>query len=876
MFLKEESLQNNIYIGGDIENTRTITIILGLLFMISSFTCASATWTEQWHFDVASFDYNQFIGHYNQWGRIHYRSETMPICANTIDNGVGPAGDPILEVYIAGGMVYGEDEGNESLWVPGSLYCINGATGEVIWHIQDPDFVYVHTIMELADVDGDGNLELYITDYQGSALLDAQTGEIIWKITDYVHRLDKHTVIIRDPSDGIVYIYTGTMGGPLYKRVGTTGEIVAQTFPTEGPCFGGCSAVDFNGDGIPEIIEGSGYPGIYCFDLDLNLIWSENTVTTTGAVPIPIDVNNDNWPDVVVVTASAYNARIGVIDGLLTWNNRIGVGDGSAVWMTGKSMTYMGASCHNAPAVYDIDGDGNLEAGVSWYTSGATYGAIWDLGSWHKETWTPHIENAYSTVFANVWGDTSHLEIMNGPNNKIWDYTGTQVLSNTKQGSAPMLVADVDGDGINEAISDGSNIFNVPGSPWGGDVWSWGWNICWDTGATALNTRQEVLSQLYNTRRTGAELPAFEYWWKESPTPPQQSITIISPNGGETWQAGNTYAITWTSNNISSNVTIELYKNGIPVYPIETNTSNDGNTTWTIPPSTPPDTEYKIKITSIDGTITDFSDNHFTIIAPPSQSITIVSPNGGETWQIEKNYTIQWTSKNITDNVNIQLYKDTTPVYTIETNTSNDGSISWIIPPSIIPDTDYKIKITSIDGIITDYSDSNFAIVTSQETFTIDGPSWGLININYSVSLNITNPNGKALYCQWDWDDGNITNWLGPYFSGEIISASHQWSQKGTYEIRAKLKDIYGQESNWSDSHRITLYELKKTLMFGRYTNATTEDGFITIKAVNLRTIQFKPLRIELHIAPETVTFTDEYIGIKMKRSLIGIFDIVE
>jgi hypothetical protein len=64
--------------------------------------------------------------------------------------------------------------------------------------------------------------------------------------------------------------------------------------------------------------------------------------------------------------------------------------------------------------------------------------------------------------------------------------------------------------------------------------------------------------------------------------------------------------------------------------------------------------------------------------------------------------------------------------------------------------------------------------------------------------------------------------------------------------------------------------------MFGRYTNATTEDGFITIKAVNLRTIQFKPLRIELHIAPETVTFTDEYIGIKMKRSLIGIFDIVE
>ncbi|MBE3089012.1 MAG: VCBS repeat-containing protein [Actinobacteria bacterium] len=855
---------------------RKITILFGLLLLITAFASASATWTEQWHFDVASFDYNQFIGHYNHWGRIHYRSETMPVCANTIDNGVGSAGDPILEVYIAGGMGHDEEGGNTSLYVSGGIYCINGATGAVIWYRQDPDCVFVHTIMELADINDDGHLELYVTDYHGSMMLNAQTGDIIWKITDYVHRLDKHTVMIRGPSDNIVYIYTGTMGGPLYKRVATTGEIVDQTFSTGGPCFGGCSAVDFNGDGIPEIIEGSGYPGIYCFDLDLNLIWSENTVTTTGACLIPINVNNDGWPDVVVVTASSSNARIGVIDGLLTWNNRIGVGTGTAVWMAGKSMTHMGASCHNAPAVYDIDGDGNLEAGVSWYTSGASYGAIWDLGTWQKEPWIPNIENGYSTVFANVWGDSSHLEIMNGPYNKVWDYTGAQVFSNTKHGSAPMLVADVDGDSINEALSDGSNIFNVPGSPWGGDVWSWGWNICWETGATALNTRQEVLSQLYNTRRTGSELPAFEYWWEESPSPPQQSITVVSPNGGETWQVGNTYAVTWTSNNISGNVNIELYKGSVPVYAIETNTPNDGYASWTISSSTTPDTDYKIKITSVDGTVSDFSDSYFTIVAPPQQSITVVSPNGGETWQVGNTYAVTWTSNNISGNVNIELYKGSVPVYAIETNTPNDGYASWTISSSTTPDTDYKIKITSVDGTVSDFSDSYFTIVAPPEPLTIDGPSWGLINRNYTFCINVTNPDGNNLYCKWDWGEGNITDWLGPYASGETICASYAWSQKGIYGIQVKVKDAYGLESNWSNPHVITIYELKKTIIFGRYTNATPEDGFITIEAASLRTIQFRPFKYEQHIPPAKIMFSSDYIGIKTKRFIFGVFDVAE
>jgi hypothetical protein len=63
------------------------------------------------------------------------------------------------------------------------------------------------------------------------------------------------------------------------------------------------------------------------------------------------------------------------------------------------------------------------------------------------------------------------------------------------------------------------------------------------------------------------------------------------------------------------------------------------------------------------------------------------------------------------------------------------------------------------------------------------------------------------MYCKWDWGDGNITEWLGPYASGQTIFASHLWAAPGVFEIKAKLKDTYGAESNWSEQHTITIVE---------------------------------------------------------------------
>ena len=91
---------------------------------------------------------------------------------------------------------------------------------------------------------------------------------------------------------------------------------------------------------------------------------------------------------------------------------------------------------------------------------------------------------------------------------------------------------------------------------------------------------------------------------------------------------------------------------------------------------------------------------------------------------------------------------------------------------------------------------------------TISGPHYGKINTDYTFSLGaVSDPNGDQLFCQWDWGDGNLSGWLGPYDSGAIVNSSHAWGEPGNYTIKAHLMDSYGAESNWSEPFTIEIVQ---------------------------------------------------------------------
>ncbi|MCF8359612.1 MAG: T9SS type A sorting domain-containing protein [Prolixibacteraceae bacterium] len=102
--------------------------------------------------------------------------------------------------------------------------------------------------------------------------------------------------------------------------------------------------------------------------------------------------------------------------------------------------------------------------------------------------------------------------------------------------------------------------------------------------------------------------------WEYNSTSP--IITVISPNGGESWQMGNVHDITWTSSGTSGTMQIEYSTNNGSVWTdVIDSTANNGNYSWTIP-----DTSSNICLIRVSdkyGTSIDQSDSVFTITNVP-------------------------------------------------------------------------------------------------------------------------------------------------------------------------------------------------------------------------------------------------------------------
>jgi len=80
----------------------------------------------------------------------------------------------------------------------------------------------------------------------------------------------------------------------------------------------------------------------------------------------------------------------------------------------------------------------------------------------------------------------------------------------------------------------------------------------------------------------------------------------------------------------------------------------------------------------------------------------------------------------------------------------------------------------------------------------ITGELEGKSSEEYEYNFVSIDPDGDDIYYLVDWGDGNNTGWIGPENSGQSIDITHVWAEQGYYEIRAKCKDVYGDESDWS------------------------------------------------------------------------------
>jgi hypothetical protein len=80
------------------------------------------------------------------------------------------------------------------------------------------------------------------------------------------------------------------------------------------------------------------------------------------------------------------------------------------------------------------------------------------------------------------------------------------------------------------------------------------------------------------------------------------------------------------------------------------------------------------------------------------------------------------------------------------------------------------------------------------------GQQLGLKNRNYHFVTTANDADGDEIFYKWDWGDGTLSEWLGPYESNEEISIEHEWNSFGFYKVRVKVRDEHMEQSMWSDS----------------------------------------------------------------------------
>ncbi|MDD5221235.1 MAG: hypothetical protein PHV47_01360, partial [Candidatus Pacebacteria bacterium] len=124
---------------------------------------------------------------------------------------------------------------------------------------------------------------------------------------------------------------------------------------------------------------------------------------------------------------------------------------------------------------------------------------------------------------------------------------------------------------------------------------------------------------------------------------PAPSVTVLSPSGSTLVQKQQT-TITWKTQNYSGLVGLDLYQNDNFIVNIVTNISDTGYYIWTVP-ITLSGSGFKIKAVLLNtkaGSVADFSDTPFNIIAQPVPNCT--DSDGGKDYYVKGTVKINNTS----------------------------------------------------------------------------------------------------------------------------------------------------------------------------------------------------------------------------------------
>jgi uncharacterized repeat protein (TIGR02543 family) len=281
------------------------------------------------------------------------------------------------------------------------------------------------------------------------------------------------------------------------------------------------------------------------------------------------------------------------------------------------------------------------------------------------------------------------------------------------------------------------------------------------------------------------------------------TITVTSPNGGENVTIGETYDITWTSTGMDEEDTVIIEystDNGISWLNIVPSTANIGSYHWTVPDNPSENCKIRIVGSDSDDGPSDVSDSVFSIVSPSTPTITVTSPNGGESLTAETTHEITWVSSGMenVENIIIEYSTDSGTAWTtIVFTTSDIEAYSWTVPGNPSDNCLIRTRVSDSDEGPSDVSDEVFSIV-SASSITVTSPNGGekwKTGSTYNITWTSTGITGDVVIDLYSGSSFDLNIGTIPVESG-----SFAWDIPGNFTIGDDYKILLHKDSIEDDS----------------------------------------------------------------------------
>ena len=272
------------------------------------------------------------------------------------------------------------------------------------------------------------------------------------------------------------------------------------------------------------------------------------------------------------------------------------------------------------------------------------------------------------------------------------------------------------------------------------------------------------------------------------------TITITSPNGGEQWLIGTSHSITWTRNNASGGVTVQIDRNyPSGVWELITGSETTSSYPWSVIGPATAAARIRVMLNS-NPDVCDTSNAVFAVATP---TLTLSAPNGGEAYYLGGEMTIRWARTFAAGDVTV-LFNRNYPVSSWETltTTANADSFVWDISGTSSTTCRVIVQLTA-NTSVSDMSAANFSILS--KSLRITQPNGGEIySIGSAFPVNITRVNAPEYVTLQVNRNYPSLNW--EFLTNTLTGTSFLWDVTGLPSSGARIRAFLTDDPSIGDT----------------------------------------------------------------------------